>query len=69
MYAFLHKLCVFYIYVLSGEARIVSREDYGKILAHMASRELKEPHGVTSWTLWMAQFPLKGGKLIYKAEM
>lgn len=44
MYAFLHELCVFYIYVLSGEARIVSREDYGKILTHMASRELKEPY-------------------------
>lgn len=44
MYAFLHKLRIFYIYVSSGEARIVSRENYRKIFARMANRELREPY-------------------------
>lgn len=44
VYAFLHKLCRFYIHVLSAEARIVSREDYRKIFAHVANKELREPY-------------------------
>ena len=44
MYAFLHKVCIFYIYVLSGEASIVSREDYRKTFARVASKELREPY-------------------------